>query len=140
MTNFLSKRLAIGLAVICLSASAAVCWNAYSQETPPAATKAARAKPRGRLPSYYGDVVNQEQRDKIYAIQLKYESQLAALREQLKALVDKRDAEVAGVLTPEQVEQVKRIAAEAKAAREAELRLKLEAETAAGSETGASSP
>jgi hypothetical protein len=124
MSSTHSKRLAISLAAAFLFASAAACWTAYSQETK------ARAKPRGRLPSYYGDVVTQEQRDAIYKIQESYESQLAALREQLKALVAKRDAEVQAVLSPEQREQVKRLAAEAKAEREAELKLKAESESA----------
>lgn len=118
-----AKKLAtFALATLFLAASATASWNVYSQEAgqPPKA----RAKPRGRLPSYYGDVVSLDQREKIYSIQSKYEVELAALREQLKALVAKRDAEVEAVLSDEQKEQVKKLAAEAKAEREAELKLR----------------
>ena len=128
MTITTKKLVAFALAAFVLAASATAGWNAYSQEAGQPA-KTTRAKPRGRLPSYYGDVVTQEQRDKIYGIQATYEVQLAALRDQLKALVDKRDAEVEAVLSPEQKEQVKKLAAEAKAEREAEMMQRAAGET-----------
>ncbi|HJT35643.1 MAG TPA: hypothetical protein VJ783_26685 [Pirellulales bacterium] len=77
----------------------------------------ARAKPRGRLPAYYARVVSGEQRDKIYAIQQSYEAKIADLQAQLKALTDKRDAEVAAVLTADQKSKVDQLAADAKAKR-----------------------
>lgn len=82
------------------------------------------------MPAYFGDVVNQKQRDEIYKIQAAYEEQLASLRMQLKAVVAKRDAEIHGVLTPEQHTQIQRMAAEAKAEREAALKAKLEGDEA----------
>jgi hypothetical protein len=66
-----------------------------------------RAKPRGRLPAYYNQVIDGQQREKIYAIQQQYEPQIAKLKSELQALQDKLDAEVEGVLTPEQLTKVK---------------------------------
>lgn len=79
----------------------------------------ARAKPRGRLPAYYARVVSGEQREKIYAIQQSYEAKIADLQAQLKALTDKRDAEVAAVLTADQKAKVDQLASDAKAKRAA---------------------
>lgn len=79
----------------------------------------ARAKARGRLPAYYARVVSGDQRDKIYAIQQSYEAKIADLQAQLKALTDKRDAEVAAVLTADQKAKVDQLAADAKTKRAA---------------------
>jgi len=71
-------------------------------------------KPGGRLPPHFGDVVNAQQREKIYQIQGEYAAKLAAARKQLadvqKELNDKIDA----LLTPEQrkkIDQLKEAAA-----------------------------
>lgn len=85
----------------------------------PATAKPARAKPRGRLPNYYRQVVTLEQRDKIYAIQQSYSAQLEALEKQIAELEAKRDAEIEAVLTPEQREKVKTLVQEAQKRREA---------------------
>lgn len=127
MSSSISKKRIGALLTVIFISTAAICWNAYSQEA--SASKSPRAKSRGRLPAYYGDVITKEQRDKIYSIQASYEEQLAALREQLKALVAKRDAEVEAVLTPEQREQVKKIAEEARAERQAQAALKAASES-----------
>ncbi|MGH7192205.1 MAG: hypothetical protein ACREJM_01585 [Candidatus Saccharimonadales bacterium] len=79
----------------------------------------ARAKPRGRLPAYYARVVSGDQRDKIYAIQQSYEPKIAELQAQLKALTDKRDAEMEAVLTADQKTKVQQLAADAKGKRAA---------------------
>lgn len=74
------------------------------QEGP--AKKPAKKKSGGRLPPGYGDVVTEEQRQKIYDIQRKYQDQIDQLQSQLDALREKRDSEVEAVLTPEQRKQV----------------------------------
>ena len=61
-----------------------------------------RKKPRGRLPNYYGEVVNEEQRTKIYEIQATYREKMEELRKQLAALKKEQDEKVNAVLTPEQ--------------------------------------
>jgi hypothetical protein len=78
-----------------------------------------RAKPRGRLPAYYNKVVDGQQREKIYAIQQQYEPKINALKAELQALQDKMNAEVEGVLTPAQLEIVKKANDEAKQKRQA---------------------
>jgi len=74
---------------------------------------------RGRLPNYYRFVVDEKQRETIYTIQEEYVGRIDALKAQLAALTKERDEKVAAVLTPEQLKEVERLAAEAKAQREA---------------------
>lgn len=91
-----------------------------SPETPaetPVPEKPAKKEFRGRLPAYYGRVVDETQRKKIYAIQREYAPEIDALKAQLAALVAERDEKVAGVLTQEQREKVEQLRAEAKAKR-----------------------
>jgi hypothetical protein len=78
-----------------------------------------RAKPRGRLPAYYGKVVDGKQREKIYAIQQQYEPKISALKAELQAMQDKADAEIDAVLTAEQRDTIKKLADEAKQKRKA---------------------
>ena len=73
-----------------------------------------RAKPRGRLPAFYGKVVDGKQREKIYAIQQQYEPKISALKAELQDLQDKADAEIDAVLTAEQRDTIKKLADEAK--------------------------
>jgi hypothetical protein len=81
----------------------------------PAAKEGAEKKkkevkpPRGRLPNYYGQVVDDVQRGKIYDIQAKYEARLAALRKQIADLDKQRNADVEAVLTAEQLAKVKQL-------------------------------
>lgn len=77
------------------------------------AEKAKRKRPRGRLPNYYSRVVDEAQREKIYGIQSKYAEEIEALAAQIAELVAQRNAEVEAVLTPEQLDEVKKITAEA---------------------------
>lgn len=70
-----------------------------------------------RLPPYYGEVVTQEQREKIYAIQAKIAEQVFRLREQLETLESQQKTEIEGVLTAEQRQQVIKLAEDAKAKR-----------------------
>ena len=72
---------------------------------------------RGRLPAYYNRVVDEKQRKTIYEIQREYAPKVDALKAQLAALTAERDKKVAGVLTPEQLETVEKLKAEAKAKR-----------------------
>jgi hypothetical protein len=64
-------------------------------------------------------VVDDEQREKIQAIQAEYAPQLAKLREELKTLVDERDAAIERVLTADQRKQIDKLREEAAARRRA---------------------
>ncbi len=80
-----------------------------------AAEKKEDKKPVNRLPANYGKLgLTDAQRDKVYAIQDKYDAQLDALEEQLKALRAKRSSETEAVLTVEQKKILKDITDEAK--------------------------
>lgn len=86
---------------------------------PTASQPAAKgAKKAGaRLPPYFGEVVTQEQREKIYGLQSKFLDQIQKLREEITALEAKQKEEVAAVLTADQRAQVEKMAAEAKGKR-----------------------
>ncbi len=85
---------------------------------PPEAKKKPKPKEvKGRLPAYYGEVVDQKQRDAIYAIQAEYAPKIDALKAQLDALEKERDEKVAAVLTEEQVKKVEALKEAAKAKR-----------------------
>jgi len=94
---------------------------AETAEAEPAAGAAATAEEkvfRGRLPAYYGQVVDEKQRAAIYEIQKQYAPRIDALKAQLAALTEERNEKVAAVLTPEQQAKVASLKAEAKAKRD----------------------
>ncbi len=66
------------------------------------AEKTETTKRKGTLPAYYGDVVSEEQREKIYSIQAKYADQIKDLNDQLEALRGKQTKEIEAVLSAEQ--------------------------------------
>lgn len=82
-----------------------------------AAEKEALPPFRPRLPAYYGRVVDEKQRQKIYDIQRKYHPQIAELQRQLEKLIAQRDAEIEAVLTPQQKAEIQKMREEAAARR-----------------------
>lgn len=66
---------------------------------------------------YYGRVVTEEQRQKIYAIQRDYYPRIAALRKQLEDLLAEQNAKIEAVLSPQQKAELDKIKAEAAARR-----------------------
>jgi hypothetical protein len=56
----------------------------------------------GRLPVGYSAIVKKSQRKAIYAIQETYQKQVEVLNRQIREIEQKRDAEIAEVLTDEQ--------------------------------------
>ena len=64
------------------------------------------AKPKGKLPAYFADVVSAEQKEKIYAIQAKYADQIKELNDQLEAVRKKQSDEIDALLTAEQKAKV----------------------------------
>jgi Spy/CpxP family protein refolding chaperone len=93
---------------------------AEKQPAPESAGEQEPKKFRGRLPNYYRQVVDEEQRKTIYQIQEEYAAKIDAVRKQLEALMAERDAKVEAVLTPEQRKEVERLREEARAKRRAE--------------------
>ena len=114
---------ALLVSVLVLGALGAAVSVGVAQDAPAAKAKDAkqtkkRAKPRGRLPAYYGKVVDRKQREKIYAIQKTHAAEIKKLQAQLKDLLAKRDTEVAAVLSAEQQAEVAKLVAAAKAERQ----------------------
>ena len=64
-------------------------------------------KLRGRLPAYFGKVVDESQRQEIYQIQADYKDRIAKLQAALTKMVQQRDREVLMVLTADQLEELK---------------------------------
>jgi hypothetical protein len=97
-----------------------------------------------RLPPYFKDVVSEDQKAKIYAVQATFDKQSAGLEEQYKKLSeelktlrtqidsikDKERIAVEAVLTPQQVAKIKKLRAEAQSRLAQEL-LKAAEEAAA---------
>lgn len=73
------------------------------------------AKARGRLPTHFKDVVTETQRQKIYAIQAKYDAEIDGLAARIKRLQAEQMREMEGVLEPDQVAKLKRLRAAAEA-------------------------
>lgn len=70
-------------------------------------------KASGRLPNNYGKIgLTDWQKQKIYSAQEKYGAQIDALVKQVELLREKRDAEIDGVLTPEQRDNLKKLVGE----------------------------
>jgi hypothetical protein len=61
----------------------------------------------GRLPNGYRNVVNNKQRDDIYAIQKDYAESIELLKIRIELLEQERDKQVDAVLTSEQVQKIK---------------------------------
>lgn len=129
--QYLESVAGIALAVLAIIL-AGVPNRATSQEKPatqraPAVSPAAKSKapaarkarkpPRGRLPAFFKDVVDNKQRDQIYAIEREYQPQIDALKAQLATLTKEREEKIAAVLTPEQQKKLEQLRQEAKAKR-----------------------
>ncbi len=93
--------------------------GARAAEDGPAAEEGGkkRTEPRGRLPAHWGEVIDSQQRDKIYGIQARYLAEIKQLQDQIVELERKRAAEVQSVLTPEQAEKVRQLVETAKTKR-----------------------
>lgn len=97
------SRALTSLVLTCCCAAAILVSGAVAQDAKE------RAKPRGRLPAFYKDVVTPQQRDQIYAIQAKYVDQISKLQEQINQLAAQRDKEIEDLLTAEQKEQIQKL-------------------------------
>lgn len=113
------KRAVLASFVLACLLGASVAAAAEAETAKASAPAAAEAKgPRGRLPAYYAEVVDEKQRTAIYAIQQEYAERIKQLRLQLDAVTKERDQKIVAVLTPEQQKKVAELAEAAKAKRE----------------------
>ena len=93
--------------------------QAKKKAAPPTVTK---KKPRGRLPAYYAGVVDEKQRERIYAIQKQYAGQIESLQKQIASTRMKRDQAIERVLTKSQLSEIRKKRAAAAAKRKARTR------------------
>jgi Spy/CpxP family protein refolding chaperone len=111
------KKLVLASLVSALVVSA-ISLNSVGQDAKKADPKAkagAKEKAKGRLPAYYKDVVTDEQRDQIYALQAKYAKQLEDLQTQIDGVKGKLNGEIEALLSPEQKEKLAKVKEEAEA-------------------------
>ncbi len=71
-----------------------------------------------RLPAHFGQVVDSEQREKIYALQEKYEPRITELEQKLNSMRGELRSECRAILTKEQQKKLDTIEAAAKEKRE----------------------
>jgi hypothetical protein len=121
---------AVALAILSPVAVGAETKDDTTKSAATAVKKARPAKPRGRLPAYYRQVVDDTQRLKIYTIQTKFraESEVITakieelthdLRAELANLEKQQTEDVESVLSADQLAKVEKIRAEAAAKRKA---------------------
>jgi len=104
---------AILVALLATNRSSSTAQEKEKKDTAPAARL---HKHRGRLPNFYAKIVTPDQREQIYKVQSRYQSQIEALRKQLREAVAKRNAEIRELLTPEQQKRLDEIVAKARKA------------------------
>jgi hypothetical protein len=109
------KKLLVALIAVGGAASLTGAPALLAQKADTKAAVPEKAKSYKRLPAFYADIVDGSQKEKIYALQEKWGKQIDALAEQIKDLQKQRDAEIEGVLTPEQKTKLEKSRAEAKA-------------------------
>ena len=102
---------------------------AQDEPTAPAASETKKPAPKkitGRLPNYFSSVVTSSQRQEIYGLQAKYNSQIELLQKQIAELIAERDEAVDGVLSEEQLAEVNKKREAAKARRASRSRRSVE--------------
>lgn len=74
--------------------------------------EAKKEERRGPIPELYGKIVAPDQKEKIYAIQTKYQAEMAPLLAKIKEIQAAQTKEIESVLTPEQLTRLKELKAE----------------------------
>lgn len=109
------KNKVISATLLVLTCFAMAGWSQDAKTEKSPAPKAEVKKPTNRLPANYGKLgLTDAQKDKVYAIQEKFDKQIDDLEAQLKAAKAKRDSEIETVLSAEQKKILKDLTEEAK--------------------------
>ncbi|MEX1039157.1 MAG: hypothetical protein WDZ51_00905 [Pirellulaceae bacterium] len=119
----LSAKALATLLLVALATSAVqmTAWSQEAGEKPmaaPSRVQSTRSEPRGRLPNFYTRVVTPQQREQIYEIQQGFAEEIEALQAKLAAVEANMNQEIEGVLDTDQLQQVKKLQAEAAERRE----------------------
>jgi hypothetical protein len=104
-------------------------WGADADQPAAKTTKKERKeqKWKGQLPPHYKNVVTEEQKEKIYAIQAEFGPKIRDLQKQLEALKAQQKDKIEAMLTREQKEQIKKAEVEAKEKRKGKKAAKFDA-------------
>ena len=103
------RRFVLAFGMVATIGLAALLADSFAQEAAP--SESAPSDPAakrvdddsGRLPPGYSAIVKKSQRTEIYAIQDRYQKQIEDVHKQIALLEQKRDEEIANILTDEQV-------------------------------------
>jgi hypothetical protein len=89
---------------------------AVGQEPATKTEPKAKAEPKGRLPAFFSKIgIDDKQRESIYKVQKSYDAQIEKAEAELKAIKDKRDAEIHALLTKDQKKTLETLLEAAKA-------------------------
>lgn len=125
-----SKTLAVTLIALFGFLGAVTTFSKLSAQDAAEAT-AKPAEPSGRLPTYYGEIVTQDQRLKIYEIQSGYSTKIDQLKAEIEKLETAMKKDMEAVLTKPQLERLKELAQEDELRRQKNEAAKRAAEKAA---------
>lgn len=122
-----SKTLAVSVIALFGFLGAVTTFSTLSAQDAAEAT----AELSGRLPTYYGEIVTQDQRLKIYKIQSSYNTKIEQLELEIEKLEAAMKKEMESVLTQPQLERLKELAEEDELRRQKNEAAKKAAESAA---------
>lgn len=80
-----------------------------NQEKPKGRGKSDGARSKGRLPSFFGGVVNDEQAEEIRKIQAEYQAKIDPLQQQIRDLLAERDGKIEKTLTDAQKKEIAKV-------------------------------
>lgn len=84
-----------------------------AKESNQAAKTSSKSKITGRLPRYFGKVVDDSQRKQIYKIQAEYREKVSALQLQLTQMKQAELKAIEGVLEPSQLDRLNKLRSDA---------------------------
>ncbi len=119
------------LMVLLLATFLAAGWlqsSPSSAQENTAKKETADKEPVKRLPPYFKEIVTEEQKTKIYALQEEYNEKISVLAEEIKKLQAARTAAIEALLSPEQKQKLADARAAASKSKENAAAIKANAE------------
>jgi hypothetical protein len=122
MLRTISTRLASWIILVSLAVVLGAVEQSATAAEGPAPVKKILGRKGRRLPAHYAQVVDEQQREKIYKIQEEYQPKIDALQKQIDALKKERDDKISALLTADQKKQVEEAKTKIKATRKSKDR------------------
>lgn len=94
--------LVVAFTAVCLTAAAQEKGDNPATNSERGATSVKGETIKGRLPRYFGSLVNSEQKIEIYLIQAKFRDQISKLKQELEKLESQQMQDIEAVLTTDQ--------------------------------------